>query len=232
MEVRVSKIFSLGVAAAAAAALLATPAAAVTTITFAQAFQALPGTPVVHTGGSGGATMTASAPAIFNILDFGPVGIYGITSMTISATSTAVIADTGPQFEQEGWAGTISFLDGATNVLTVAFAGGILNVKKPVGGSQSASLIVAGNCPGTLCYTSDVLTGPALAVADLSINNFALSLSGLTAPYTAAGGDFQASVTGTFAGAVPEPATWAVLIAGFGMIGFAARRRRKGMAIA
>jgi hypothetical protein len=28
------------------------------------------------------------------------------------------------------------------------------------------------------------------------------------------------------AGAVPEPATWAMLIAGFGMVGFSVRRRR------
>jgi len=36
----------------------------------------------------------------------------------------------------------------------------------------------------------------------------------------------QASITGyNPAAAVPEPATWAMLIAGFGMIGFAARRR-------
>lgn len=231
MEVRLTKIFTLGAAAAAAAALLAAPATAVTTITFAQAFQALPGTPVIHTGGSGGATITASAPALFNILDFGPLGIYGVTSMTINASSNAIITDTGIQFEQTGWAGTISFLDGGTNVLTVTFSGGILDVVK-AGSNQSASLIVSGNCPGTLCYTSDVLTGPALAVADLSINNFALSLSGFTAPYTIAGGNFEAAVSGTFAGAVPEPATWAVLIAGFGMIGFAARRRRTAASIA
>ncbi len=31
-------------------------------------------------------------------------------------------------------------------------------------------------------------------------------------------------------GVVPEPATWAMMIAGFGMVGFAARRRRSGFA--
>lgn len=33
------------------------------------------------------------------------------------------------------------------------------------------------------------------------------------------------------ANAVPEPATWAMLIAGFGLIGVAARRRRRGVAL-
>jgi hypothetical protein len=39
------------------------------------------------------------------------------------------------------------------------------------------------------------------------------------------GEDFTANVVGTFA-AVPEAETWALLLAGFGMVGFAARRRR------
>jgi hypothetical protein len=37
---------------------------------------------------------------------------------------------------------------------------------------------------------------------------------------------------GLFIPEVPEPATWAMLIAGFGMVGFAARRRRADLAVA
>lgn len=36
----------------------------------------------------------------------------------------------------------------------------------------------------------------------------------------------------TFSGAVPEPTTWAMLIIGLAMIGFAARRRNAGVAVA
>lgn len=36
------------------------------------------------------------------------------------------------------------------------------------------------------------------------------------------------SVSGTIAGAVPEPATWAMLIMGFGLVGAAMRRRKPG----
>lgn len=32
-------------------------------------------------------------------------------------------------------------------------------------------------------------------------------------------------------GAVPEPATWALLLSGFGMVGFAARRRRSALSV-
>lgn len=35
-----------------------------------------------------------------------------------------------------------------------------------------------------------------------------------------------------FEGTVPEPATWAMLILGVAMIGFATRRRREGVAVA
>ncbi len=40
-------------------------------------------------------------------------------------------------------------------------------------------------------------------------------------------GDWALSIDGAFkSGAVPEPASWALLIAGFGLVGAAARRRR------
>ncbi|MGQ5702152.1 PEPxxWA-CTERM sorting domain-containing protein [Sandaracinobacteroides sp. A072] len=38
--------------------------------------------------------------------------------------------------------------------------------------------------------------------------------------------DLRFVFTNVSGGAVPEPATWAMLIAGFGLVGFAARRRR------
>lgn len=92
-----------GAFAIAAAAFAATPSAAVTTVTFAQAFQIDPGAVVSHTGGTGGATLAASTPMTFSILDFAPGAPYVYpdpTTMTLAASSSAVIVDTGPQFEQ------------------------------------------------------------------------------------------------------------------------------------
>ena len=69
--------------------------------------------------------------------------------------------------------------------------------------------------------------------------NYALGFFNLTAPgYTPApfGGSFSnVSVTYTYlagAGAVPEPATWAMMLAGFGMVAGATRYRRRKTVIA
>lgn len=42
----------------------------------------------------------------------------------------------------------------------------------------------------------------------------------------------EVSFEGTIAGAVPEPATWAMMIAGFGVVGGSLRRRRAKLALA
>jgi hypothetical protein len=43
-------------------------------------------------------------------------------------------------------------------------------------------------------------------------------------------GDLGPGVLSFGAGVIPEPATWAMLITGFGLVGFAARRRRAALA--
>lgn len=45
----------------------------------------------------------------------------------------------------------------------------------------------------------------------------------------ASGGWYASTIT---AGAVPEPATWVMMLAGFGMLGFAMRARREGVVAA
>jgi hypothetical protein len=61
------------------------------------------------------------------------------------------------------------------------------------------------------------------AVADLS-NTSKLTIDIVSGSYTTVSGhDYSSTVA---AGAVPEPATWAMMIAGYGLLGAAARRRR------
>lgn len=45
-------------------------------------------------------------------------------------------------------------------------------------------------------------------------------------------GEYRLEINQVGAGAVPEPSTWAMIIAGFGIVGGALRRRRRTLAIA
>lgn len=139
-------------------------------------------------------------------------------TVTFSATTLAPKVIAGPdQFDQGGYSGSISFSTPTiANLLTATFTGAVANWEKTAGGDWSATFAASGICGTSLCYSSDYQS----AVNGYSMNDFSIAFSGgrtVEGPYSAAG---------TFAGAVPEPAAWTLLIAGFGMVGVAARRRR------
>jgi hypothetical protein len=139
-------------------------------------------------------------------------------TVTFSASTLAPQIITGPdQFDQGGYSGSITFSTPTiANLLTATFTGGVANFEKTAGGDWSSTFGVSGVCGTSLCYTSDFQTN----VNGFSRNDFSLAFSGgntVEGPYSAAG---------TFAGAVPEPAAWTLLIAGFSLVGAAARRRR------
>lgn len=113
-----------------------------------------------------------------------------------------------------------------------------------VRGGSTASINASDPTSGTITYVSDPMFH--LNFAPTTARDFSLSLSsiglrsgtqvGLNAKsYTsltpsAALSTFRAYTQGSFGSspspAVPEPATWALFVAGFGMVGFQARRRR------
>jgi hypothetical protein len=124
---------------------------------------------------------------------------------------------------QAGFHGTLSLIgDGGLNYLTVNFANAVFTTFI---GSSSGALTASEPC----CVVD--VSSNFLDVSTLDLNNFALSMSGFSKPFHP-GTSFVANVSGTFAGVVPEPATWALMISGFGMVGFAARRRRAKAVIA
>ena len=74
---------------------------------------------------------------------------------------------------------------------------------------------------------SSAFTGWTLASDTLGLSSYFINGNSIGANWQ--GRSISTSGSATFsgpAGAVPEPATWAMMLAGFGMIGFAARRRR------
>ena len=107
-------------------------------------------------------------------------------------------------------------------------------------GTISSGLITAGhNSQTRIDFVSAFLNGNPFAVGNVGFPGGNLGFGFLiNAPVTpglqtitvngisGGAGAFAGSVAFT-AAAVPEPGTWAMMILGFGMVGFAIRRRRK-----
>jgi hypothetical protein len=115
----------------------------------------------------------------------------------------------------------------------------------PQNGTGSGSLSTSFSAPTNELTISEVLIdgvsyalmpgsgGQSLAVAGIPI------LSGVLNTIEVKGTTSASAVAGTFtgtatfaAGAVPEPASWAMMIGGFGLIGGAMRRRRTHLQMA
>ncbi len=115
---------------------------------------------------------------------------------------------------------------------------------------------LAGQNGGASAVLSDTLTGDIVYGSDLAsfdftdIGSFRINIASIASQLGLAGsgsaGDpyravrsFRGSATGNFSGddvgaisAVPEPETWAMLVAGFVMIGFQQRRRARNTIVA
>ncbi len=231
-----SRFLKFGVAAAAFAGVLAAPAAAVTT--FRQFQQSNPFVENFAYTNAATSTFVGSYDLALSTPRFGVPPIFFPVTVTINASTTDPLMMMNPTtFGQTGWSGTITVTTTdpvvpGGNLLTVTFSGAVAQFENDGTGNWAAALALAApNVPVNpgdpfITYLTSYL--PQAWVNISNQNNFAVSFSGgsdIEGPYAA---------TGTFAAVniVPEPATWAMLIAGFGLVGFAARRRRTVATIA
>ncbi len=129
------------------------------------------------------------------------------------------------------------------NVLNAVGGYDVLGINGSVDGDFITGLVVNANQPNPInsadgrfnfdnvyYATGEKLDGPGLlfnVASGLEYNLF-LESPGLYHLYSATpGGSYGANSLGTFTvtGEVPEPATWAMIVLGFGMVGAMARRR-------
>jgi hypothetical protein len=226
-----------GKAAFACAIAVAIVAPASASTTFAQFAQiSTPSTIFSYqnvTSGPTVATLTrVDGGGAYLFADLGALSFPAITTVDLNATATA-LPTIGTMTTTQLFSGTLSFtlntaqlgLSGlSTNALTVTFTDAAL---KATNGTSAPTLQADVNAGSTIVYSSGFAD-----LSGLTGQNFSLSFSGGTAALDAVGGrlpDFLASGSGTFAadGAVPEPASWAMMLGGFGMMGTVLRSRRK-----
>jgi hypothetical protein len=173
-----------------------------------------------------------STPANFTLL--------GTTSQTTTLSGPYA---PGVGITQGGISGSFSYISptplganctgSCTNLLTATFTNGILTGQ--LGGS-SANLLLTSAPGSTLVFTSDFLNFDATTLReasfDISFLSSAIAVSGgksLRSTRGVGGANFSADVAPRVEG-VPEPEMWALMVAGFGMVGFSLRRRTSRIA--
>ncbi|MFL5296277.1 MAG: PEPxxWA-CTERM sorting domain-containing protein [Phenylobacterium sp.] len=181
---------------------------------------------------SGGGTLTASNVAVtLNIAGFGTQSALFNFTGTIPNGNPAVIDGGGTSLIETGLNGSFSFFNGATNLLSGSFTNGLLSVEGTSGNARAST--VTGD---SITYTSSLVPAATLGAP----RDFSFALTGATpsASQTTGGaiGSFVATGSGNFSATpvarVPEPASWALMIVGFGGMGAALRRRRTKVAFA
>ena len=182
-------------------------------------------------------TSDTSAQAVATHFTFLDPSLAGLVFLASNFTLNATVADgtpaltLGPLATQSGVDGSFAFIyagpttvidghslvSGVTNLLSGVFADGRIT---GLGHTGAVNLSTLG---GTLTYSSDLGTFGGE-------DEFAFNLLDAQPGFSAAPGHslspFVANGGGNFSAGVPEPASWALLILGFGGIGAALRARR------
>ena len=222
-------------AAALFVATMAAASPAQATDTFAQFAQFLPNAKIfTYTNASSGGIVaklgTTGSTNTVLISDLGSLASPSIAKVNLVGSAT-VLPTAGANITQL-FSGSLTFtllapqvgMSGpSTNALTVTFLNALL-IAAPGGASPTLQADAASG--SVITYWSDFAD-----LSDTDSENFSLSFSGSSTALTLGGGrlpDFRVSGSGTFAAAlVPEPASWGLMLVGFGVIGGALRSRRK-----
>lgn len=202
--------------------------------------------------GGGGTTgrNPGSTAVSFNFL-LSPLSSIGATPATFTLLGSTNLATTldgpntaGTGIEQAGIGGSFSFITtqaitvgdtvfaAGSNLLTGTFTNGRLTSTI---GANSATLLLGSTVGQTLVYTSDFVAFEPSTAQSASFNlggldNLISVTPGRSLKSTrgVGSGGFDATIAG--AEIVPEPEMWTLMIAGFGLVGVAMRRRKSRLA--
>jgi hypothetical protein len=195
--------------------------------------------------GVAGWTLSTGTPknVLVTLEDFDGGFISGVAAqMSFLGTGTSfAVNNSGNIWSQAFAGGTVSFtntaafeLSGTTyaagsNILSLSFTGGEMTATVP-GTAGNALVSIPGD--GFLNVTSDFLAFPPTQLTDFSISlanvipGFCIGDCGIGGQQSVRFQNFTARGSGDFTATIPEPGTWLMLLVGFGMVGFAARRRQ------
>jgi hypothetical protein len=146
----------------------------------------------------------------------------------------------GNNFGNLAYSGNSIDLDGSTGNGNSP-SGEIQSVMSLAQGDYTVSFLLAGNLRGATPQTTVISIGgqsysltpgasDGYTPYSLSFTNVSGNLTFLDMPYSDQQGNLLDNIVVTTA--VPEPASWALMIVGFGAVGFSMRGRRKSLVIA
>jgi len=240
-----SMFLKTAIAAAALAMMpMAAQAAQTVSIVSFTANQAGPNLTYADNGAAGWTLSTVTPKSVLVTLeDFSGGFISGVAAqMNFSGTGTSfAVNNSGNIWSQAFAGGTVSFTNTAafmlgsttyaagSNILSLTFTGGEMTATVP-GTAGNALVSIPGD--GFSNVTSDFLAFPPTQLTDFSISlanvipGFCIGSCGIGGQQTVRFQNFTARGSGDFTATIPEPGTWLMLLVGFGMVGFAARRRQ------
>jgi len=172
-----------------------------------------------------------------------PYSLY--VSFTATGTQTAGIPSTGSftnlNYQLLGASGVTTFAANASGIFSPT---GAAPITLATGSLLAAGSVSLTGTPGALLPAAQIFTTfvPNPAFAGFFVNPAVTQILDMSAAFTNTGSvitqiplsgtDFRLSLNGgggnaTFAPHVPEPETYAMLLAGLGLMGFVARRRKQ-----
>lgn len=175
------------------------------------------------TAGSG--LVGTTGTIVFNFLSANAAGTLWNFSYSVDNTSVAPSA----MSELSSFGFNTSATPSAVSTASGLFSAGISIGNFNGLGSRSICLYAGPNCNGGASNGVEVNDAPASGTFSIGFGTGtrALTLDGFVARWqsTGANGRGSASGPGSVTGAVPESATWAMMILGFGVVGWSLRRR-------